>query len=42
LSVFDAEALAEVAAVPPLADETDPCWNDDGYWQRVAYPYFAL
>lgn len=38
----DAAVLAELAAIPPLADEADPCWNDDGYWQRVAYPYLAL
>lgn len=38
----DAEVLAALAAVPPLADEDDPCWNDDGYWHRVAYPYLAL
>jgi HEAT repeat protein len=38
----DVEVLAELAAIPPLADEDDPCWNDDGYWGRVAYPYLAL
>jgi HEAT repeat protein len=38
----DAEVLDELAAVPPLADEADPCWNDDGYWHRVAYTYLAL
>jgi HEAT repeat protein len=38
----DAEVLAELSAIPPLADEDDPCWNDDGYWHRVAYPYLAL
>jgi HEAT repeat protein len=38
----DAQVLAELAAIPPLADEDDPCWSDDGYWHRVAYPYLAL
>ena len=38
----DVEVLAALAAVPPLADEGDPCWNDDGYWHRVAYRYLAL
>src|SRR5438094_10673513 len=38
----DAQVLAELAAVPPLADEADPCWEDDGYWHWVVYPYLAL
>lgn len=38
----DAEVLAELTAVPPLADEGDPCWNDEAYWKDVAYPYLAL
>lgn len=38
----DAEVLAELAAIPPLADEGDPCWDDIAYWHRVAYPYLAL
>ncbi len=38
----DAQILAELAAIPQLADEPDPCWNEDGYWRRVAYPYLAL
>jgi HEAT repeat protein len=38
----DAEVLAELSAIPPLADEEDPCWQDDAYWHRVAYPYLAL
>jgi hypothetical protein len=38
----DAEVLAELTAIPPLADESDPCWEDDGYWHSVAYPYLAL
>lgn len=38
----DIDVLAELAAIPPLADEDDPCWNDDRYWNRVAYPYLSL
>ena len=38
----DEEALAELAALSPLADEDDACWDSDRYWQEVAYPYFAL
>lgn len=38
----DAEVVAELAAIPPLADEDEPCWDDDSYWHRVAYPYLAL
>lgn len=38
----DAEVLAALTAIPPLADESDPCWADDGYWHQVAYPYLAL
>ena len=42
VELSDDEVLAELAAIPPLADEADPCWNDDAYWHRVAYPYLAL
>jgi hypothetical protein len=38
----DAELIAELAALPGLADEDDPCWSDDTYWTRVAYPYLGL
>jgi hypothetical protein len=38
----DAEVLAELAAISPLADEDNACWRDDAYWHRVAYPYLAL
>ncbi len=38
----DDEVLAELTAIPPLADESDPCWDDDGYWHLVAFPYLAL
>jgi hypothetical protein len=37
----DDEILAELAAFPPLADESDPCWKDDSYWQ-TANLYLAL
>src|SRR5687768_520065 len=38
----DADVLAELSAIPPLADENDLCWNDDGYWLQVANPYLAF
>lgn len=38
----DKKVLAELAAIPPLADEGDSCWASDEYWQQVAYPYLAL
>jgi hypothetical protein len=38
----DAEILAELAALPPLSDESDPSWDDPAYWRQVAYPYVAL
>jgi HEAT repeat protein len=41
-SLSDKKVLAELAAVPPLADEDDPCWDSEDYWHRVAYPYLAL
>lgn len=41
-ALSDAEVLAELASIPQLADEADPCWDDDGYWHCVAYPYLAL
>jgi hypothetical protein len=31
-----ADILAELAAVSPLADENDPCWDDSGYGHGVA------
>lgn len=37
----DADVLADLAAIPPLADEDDPRWRTDAYWQ-VAYRYVAL
>jgi hypothetical protein len=38
----DKKVLAELAAIPPLADEDDPCWASEAYWHQVAYPYLAL
>jgi hypothetical protein len=38
----DKKILAELATIPPLADEDDPCWGREEYWHRVAYPYLAL
>jgi hypothetical protein len=37
----DPEVLAKLEAVPPLADEDDPCWDDE-YWAKVAFPFIAL
>jgi hypothetical protein len=38
----DEDVLAKLAAIPPLADEDDDCWEKDDYWQTVAYPYLVL
>jgi hypothetical protein len=38
----DREILEKLAAVPPLADETDPSWDDPNYWSDTAYLYIAL
>jgi hypothetical protein len=38
----DDEVLAELAALAPLADETDPCWACEEYWLQNAYLYLAL
>lgn len=38
----DVQVLAELAAIPGLSDESDPCWLSEEYWHRVAYPYLAL
>lgn len=37
----DNELLAELASLPPLADENNPCWQDESYW-RNADLYLAL
>lgn len=38
----DAAVVEALAALPALADESDPCWNDESYWHDVAYPFLAL
>jgi len=38
----DADVVAEIEQLPPLADEDDPVWNDNGYWINFAYRYLAL
>jgi hypothetical protein len=38
----DKKVLTELAAIPPLADEDDTCWEGEEYWHQVAYPYLAL
>jgi hypothetical protein len=38
----DKKILAELAMIPPLADQDDPCWDREEYWHQVAYPYLAL
>jgi hypothetical protein len=38
----DDEFLVRLQALPALADEDDPAWNSDGYWERIAYPYLAF
>jgi hypothetical protein len=38
----DEEVLAAIASLPPLADETDPCWDSDEYWRDAAEPFLAL
>ena len=38
----NAEILAEIENLPPLADEDNPVWNEDRYWREFAYRYVAL
>ena len=38
----DDEFLARLQSLPTLADEDDPAWDSNEYWQRVAYPYLAF
>lgn len=38
----DSDLLAELAALPPLADEHDTCWQNEEYWNGVVFPYLAL
>jgi uncharacterized membrane-anchored protein len=41
-TLSDAEILAELAALKPLNDEGDPCWNDQAYWKQEPSIYLAL
>lgn len=36
------EVLANLAAVEPLPDESDPRWDDDSFWVAVAYRFLGL
>jgi len=38
----DADVIAEIEQLPPLADEDDPIWNDASYWSDFACRYVAL
>ena len=38
----DADVIAEIEQLPPLADEGDPAWNDETYWSDFASRYVAL
>jgi hypothetical protein len=38
----DADIIAEIEQLPPLADEGDPVWNDESYWSGLAYRFVAL
>lgn len=38
----DADVIAEIEQLPPLADEGDSVWDDQGYWSDFAYRYVAL
>ncbi|HWE19952.1 MAG TPA: hypothetical protein VG758_22685 [Hyphomicrobiaceae bacterium] len=38
----DADVIAEIEQLPPLADEGDQVWSDQGYWRDFAYRYVAL
>ena len=38
----DDEVMAQLESLQPLADEVDPCWDSDDYWQRIVYPYLAF
>lgn len=41
-SASDDQILALIEAIPPLADENDPCWDDVAYWKSYAHPYVAM
>jgi hypothetical protein len=38
----DADVIAEIEQLPPLADEGDQVWSDQGYWRDFAYRNVAL
>src|SRR5258708_21884088 len=38
----DADVIAEIEQLPPLADEVDPVWDDETYWSDFASRYLAL
>jgi len=38
----DADVMAELEQLPPLADEDDPVWDNEDYWNDFAYRYIAL
>jgi hypothetical protein len=38
----DDQVLASIAALAPLADESNSRWQTDEYWRTVAYPFLAL
>jgi hypothetical protein len=41
-SSSDADVIAEIGQLPPLADEDDPVWDDETYWSDFAARYVAL
>jgi hypothetical protein len=38
----DAQLIAKLQALPPLADEDDPIWMENDYWHNTAEVYVAL
>jgi hypothetical protein len=38
----DAQIMAKLQALPPLADEDDPIWVENDYWHNTAEVYVAL
>jgi hypothetical protein len=38
----DDEVLESLRALPALADESDPVWENDEYWGETAYRFVAL
>ncbi|MEZ5992095.1 MAG: zinc ribbon domain-containing protein [Planctomycetota bacterium] len=41
-SASDEEVLVALAAMEPLPDESDQCWDDDSFWTDVAYRFLGL